>query len=172
MATSIGVRKLLIAGPLLMVLSGAYLTQVDAGATYTRDLLPAFLMAGFAIGLSAPSVQIGALSGVASKSVGLASGLVETMREIGGAVAIATVSTVLVSHTNDASRIVDPVARQSAIFDGFQSAFIVIVAMAALGAAVASIAFPRLATVDVGEVSLQLDGEELALAEAVVPRWE
>jgi EmrB/QacA subfamily drug resistance transporter len=168
LATSIGVRRLLIAGPLLMVLSGALLTQVDPGANYARDLLPAFLLAGFAIGLSAPSVQIGALSGVAGKSVGLASGLVETMREIGGAVAIASVSTVLVSHTNDASRIADPVAHQAAIFDGFQSAFIVIVVLASLGAIVAAIAFPRTAPVEVMETST----EEMVLAEATVPSWE
>jgi hypothetical protein len=45
--------------------------------------------------------QIGALSGVRGASAGLASGLVETMREIGGAVGIAVVTTVLVTRTND-----------------------------------------------------------------------
>ncbi len=77
-------------------------------ADYLTDLLPALLLAGVAIGLAAPTVQIGALSGVAGRSVGLASGLVETMREIGGAVGIAAVSTVLVARTRDAIEIVDP----------------------------------------------------------------
>ncbi|MFL5760900.1 MAG: hypothetical protein ACJ789_14345 [Thermomicrobiales bacterium] len=90
--------------------------------------------------------------------------------EIGGAVAIALVSTVLVSHTNDASRIADPAARQSAIFDGFQIAFIVIVVMAALGMAVASFAFPRQVEVPVEE--LLPEGEEFALAEATVRSWD
>lgn len=80
----------------LGALGVAWLTRVPPGADYLTDLLPAFLLVGIAIGLSAPSVQIGALSGVAGPTVGLASGLVETMREIGGAVGIAAVSPVLV----------------------------------------------------------------------------
>jgi hypothetical protein len=47
--------------------------------------------------MAAPAAQIGALSGVTHSMTGLASGLVETMREIGGAVGVAAVSTVLVS---------------------------------------------------------------------------
>jgi EmrB/QacA subfamily drug resistance transporter len=168
LASSVGVRRLLIVGPLLLAAGCAYLTQVEPGANYIRDLLPAFLLAGFAVGLAAPSVQIGALSGVAGPSVGLASGLVETMREIGGAVGIAAVSTVLVSQSNNANGIADPVAHQAAIFDGFQSAFIVIVVLASLGAFVAAIAFPRTAHVEVVESST----EEMVLAEATVPSWE
>ena len=49
-------------------------------------------------GLSAPAIQIGALSGVTRSMTGLASGLVETMREIAGAIGVAVVSTVLVSR--------------------------------------------------------------------------
>lgn len=106
------------------------------------DLMPAFLLAGVAIGVSAPSVQIGALSGVRGAAAGLASGLVETMREIGGAVGIAIVTTVLVTRTRDAVEVPGQNAGEAAL-EGFQSAFIVIVALAALGAVVASIAFPR-----------------------------
>jgi methylmalonyl-CoA mutase cobalamin-binding subunit len=84
-------------------------------------------------------VQIGALSGVAGRHIGLASGLVETMREIGGAVMIALVSTVLVSEMTESSSS----APQSVSIDGFQAAFYVIVVAVAAGALVASVAFPR-----------------------------
>jgi predicted MFS family arabinose efflux permease len=90
-----------------------------------------------------PSAQIGALTSVAEGSVGLASGLVETMREIGGAVGIAVVSTVLVASTRDAAALAGPAARQVAAFEGFQTAFAVIAAVAALGIVVAALAFPR-----------------------------
>ena len=55
-------------------------------------------LAGVAIGLCAPSLQISALTGVAESSAGIASGLVETMREVGGAAGVAAVSTALVSR--------------------------------------------------------------------------
>ena len=77
------------------------------------------------------------------EAAGLASGLVETMREIGGAVAIAAVSTVLVSRTDEARGIADPAARQAAAVDAFQDAFVVIAVLAALGVLVALVAFPR-----------------------------
>jgi EmrB/QacA subfamily drug resistance transporter len=140
LASLVGVKRLVIGGMSLLALGVAWLTRVPSGAAYLTDLMPAFLLAGIAIGMSAPSVQIGALSGVRGASAGLASGLVETMRQIGGAVGIAVVTTVLVTRTNDGA----------AALQGFRSAFIVIAALAALGAVVAAIAFPgseRLAAV-------------------------
>lgn len=145
LVSSVGVRRLLVIGMSLLALGLAWLLRVPPGAGYLTDLLPAFLLVGVAIGLSAPSVQIGALSGVAGPAVGLASGLVETMREIGGAVGIAAVATVLVARTRDAVEIAGPAAQQAAAFEAFQSAFAVTVVLAALGALVAGIAFPRTA---------------------------
>ncbi len=140
---SFGVRRLLVFGLSLAAVGMALLTRVPAGADYVTDLLPALLLAGLAIGLSAPTVQIAALSRVEGKTVGLASGLVETMREIGGAVGIAAVSTALASRTADANALTDPAARQAALADGFQSAFTVTLVLAILGVLVAAIAFPR-----------------------------
>jgi hypothetical protein len=57
---------------------------------------------------------------------GLASGLVETMREIGGAVGVAAVSTVLISHTRQASQPAAPAALHSALLNGFHAAYLVI----------------------------------------------
>jgi predicted MFS family arabinose efflux permease len=65
------------------------------------------------------------------------------MREIGGAVGIAVVSTVLVARTRDAVELASPAARQVAAFEGFQTSFAVIAAVAALGIVVAALAFPR-----------------------------
>jgi EmrB/QacA subfamily drug resistance transporter len=124
----VGVRRLLVTGLSLLAIGMLWLTRVPADASYVFDLLPAFLLAGVAIGLCAPSVQIGALSGVSESTSGLASGLVETMREIGGAAGVAAVSTVLVSRAG---------------LDGFHAAFVVIAIAAALGALTAATAFQR-----------------------------
>jgi EmrB/QacA subfamily drug resistance transporter len=143
LVSSFGVKRLLVLGLSLAALGLGWLTQLSPGANYVDDLLPAFLLLGVAIGLSAPSVQIGALTGVAGRTIGLASGLVETMREIGGAVGIAAASTVLVARTQDASELTDPAARESALFDAFQAAFGVALVLAVLGVVVAAVAFPR-----------------------------
>jgi len=123
-----GVRRLLVTGLSLLAIGVLWLTRVPADANYVTDLLPALLLAGVAIGLCAPSVQIGALSGVSDAATGFAAGLVETMREIGGAAGVAAVSTVLVSQAG---------------FDGFHAAFLVICIAGALGALTATVAFER-----------------------------
>jgi EmrB/QacA subfamily drug resistance transporter len=158
LVTRFGVRRLLIVGLSLLALGLLWLARVPTGANYVSDLLPALLLAGVAIGLCAPSVQIGALSGVSGPAVGLASGLVETMREIGGAVGIAAVSTVLVARARDAADIVVPAARAAAALDGFRAAFVVIVVIATLGVLVAAVAFPRVARVRIAST----DEEEVA----------
>jgi hypothetical protein len=70
--------------------------------------------------------------------------LVETMREIGGAVGIAVVPTVLVARTRDATQFAGAEGSGRSALEGFQSAFMVIVVVAVLGALVAGVAFPRL----------------------------
>src|SRR5207302_4332876 len=129
-----GVRGLLVAGLTLGALGLVWLARVPAGAGYVPDVLPALLLIGVTIGACAPAVQIGAMTGVKQEAAGLASGLVETMREIGGAVGIAAVSTVLVARSTHAGAL-----------GGFHAAFLVAVVMAVGGALVAWLAFPRTA---------------------------
>jgi EmrB/QacA subfamily drug resistance transporter len=107
----VGVRRLLVAGLSLLAISALLLTRIQAGGDFATDLLPALFLAGTAGGLSAPAAQIGALSGVTHSMTGLASGLVETLREIGGAVGVAAVSTVLVSRVAEIAGAADPTAR-------------------------------------------------------------
>jgi EmrB/QacA subfamily drug resistance transporter len=147
----VGVRKLLVTGLTLLTVAMVWLARVPADAEYVSDLLPALLLAGVAIGLCAPSAQIGALSGVSESTTGLASGLVETMREIGGAAGVAAVSTVLVSRTG---------------LDGFRAGFVVIAIVAAVGVLVAATAFERNTATTVGEdlsPVAPVDGEDRVL---------
>ncbi|HVX45323.1 MAG TPA: MFS transporter, partial [Mycobacteriales bacterium] len=93
----VNIRWLLIAGLLLFTAGALWLMRVPAHGDYATDLLPAFLAAGIGFGLAGPAIQISALQGVAPADSGLAAGLVETMREIGGAAGVAAVSTALVA---------------------------------------------------------------------------
>lgn len=127
-AAAVGVRRLLITGLALLAVGMLWLTPVRPDAGYLAELLPAFLLAGLGFGLCVPSLQIGALSGVSGSKSGLASGLIEMMREIGGAAGVAAVSTVLVAGTGLA---------------GFHAAFAAIGVLAALGVVVAATGFRR-----------------------------
>ena len=146
-----GVKRLLVGGMAVAAVGLLLLSRVPAGAGYVTDLLPALLLLGVSVGVTGPSVQIGAMTGVDRRQAGLASGLVETMREIGGAVGIAAVSTVLVSRTSTAGPL-----------GGFHDAFVVAGTMAALGAVVAGIAFPK-ATRSREAVSFPIQDAEPAL---------
>jgi MFS family permease len=146
LVAAVGVRRLLVAGLSLLATSALLLARVPVGGDYVTDLLPALLLAGVGGGMAAPSAQIGALSGVTHSMTGLASGLVETMREIGGAVGVAVVSTILVSRAGEIAGAADPAARELAAVNAFHAAFWVMFALAALGALTAAIAFPRRTT--------------------------
>jgi EmrB/QacA subfamily drug resistance transporter len=149
LVAAVGVRRLLVAGLSLLAISALLLTRVPVGGDYVTDLLPALLLAGVGGGMAAPSAQIGALSGVTHSMTGLASGLVETMREIGGAVGVAVVSTILVSRAGEIAGAADPAARELAAVNAFHAAFWVMFALAALGALTAAIAFPRRTTQEI-----------------------
>ncbi|WP_084628248.1 MFS transporter [Amycolatopsis nigrescens] len=123
-----GVRRLLVTGLTLLAAGMVWLTRVPADADYLTGPLPAFLLAGLGFGLCGPALQIGALSGVTESESGFASGLIETMRELGGAAGVAAVSTVLVAGTGLA---------------GFHTAFAAIGVLAGLGAITAAAGFRR-----------------------------
>ncbi len=146
----VGVRRLLVGGFTLLAIAALLLTRVRAGAHYATDLLPALILAGLAGGISAPAIQIGALSGVPHSMTGLAGGLVETLREIGGGVVVAVVATVLVSRVGTRAGAASSAAHRLAAVNAFHTTFWVMLIVAALGALTAAIAFPRSTTQQAG----------------------
>jgi EmrB/QacA subfamily drug resistance transporter len=124
----LGVRALLILGQGLLTLAVLLLTAVAADASYAAGLLPAFVLAGIAGGIAAPAAQIGALSSIAPELTGTASGLVETLRELGGAIGVAVVASLLIAANGG--------------IDGFRAGFWGIVATAAIGVVATLIVFP------------------------------
>jgi MFS family permease len=108
-----------------------YFTQVSVGGSYVGDLLPGFLIIGVGIGFSFVPISIAALAGVKPAEAGLASGLINTSQQIGGALGIAALSTIATSRTEDS--VGSGSALPVALVDGFQSAFLVGAIVAALG---------------------------------------
>ena len=95
----IGVRPTLAAGLLASALSVAWLTRVPVDGHYFWDLFPGFVLGGAGLGSSFVPITIASLAGVERSDAGIASGLVNTSRQIGGAIGIAAVSAIAATST-------------------------------------------------------------------------
>jgi EmrB/QacA subfamily drug resistance transporter len=131
LVTRVGVKPVLVTGMTMLTVGLLYFTRVSVGGSYLGDLVPGFLIIGVGIGFSFVPISIAALAGVTPSEAGLASGLINTSQQIGGALGIAALSTIATSRTEDsvASGSVLPVA----LVDGFSSAFLAGAIVAALG---------------------------------------
>ena len=131
LVTRVGVKPVLVAGMTLMTAGLLYFTQVDVGGSYLTDLLPGFLLISIGMGFSFVPISIAALAGVKDSEAGLASGLINTSQQIGGALGIAALSAVATSTTDSA--VASGTALPIALTDGFEAAFIGGAIVAALG---------------------------------------
>jgi MFS family permease len=129
--TRVGVKPVLVAGMATLTAGLVYFTQVSVGGSYLGDLLPGFLLIGVGIGFSFVPISIAALAGVEPAEAGLASGLINTSQQIGGALGIAALSTIASSRTDDA--VAAGSALPVALVDGFTAAFIAGAVIAGLG---------------------------------------
>jgi EmrB/QacA subfamily drug resistance transporter len=119
--TRVGVKPALVFGMSLMTVGLLYFTQVSVDGSYWSDLLPGFLIIGLGMPFAYVAITIAAVAGTKPHEAGLASGLINTSQQIGGAVGIAILSTVAVTTTNDA--IATGTQPPVALTDGFQAAF-------------------------------------------------
>jgi EmrB/QacA subfamily drug resistance transporter len=123
----IGVRATLMMGLALATVSVGLLTRVPVDGHYFWDLFPAFVLGGTGLGFSFVPVTIAALTGVERADAGVASGLVNTSRQIGGAIGLAGISTITASvAASYANAHGVPVASSAATVSGFQTAFVVL----------------------------------------------
>ena len=140
----IGARTTLTIGLLTSAVSVALLIRLPVDGQYFWDLFPAFVLGGAGMGLSFVPVTILGLAGVSRVDAGVASGLINTSRQIGGAIGIAATSAIAAAAT---SRYGDgPVTSLAALDRGYQTALAALTGLLLLGAAVAAI-FIRPATV-------------------------
>ncbi|MEV1143591.1 MFS transporter, partial [Micromonospora sp. NPDC049799] len=95
-----GARAVLLAGLGLAVVAFLLLVRLPADGRYLADVLPAVLVFGIAGGLSLPAVTTLAMAGAAPVDAGLASGLVNTTQQIGGAVGLAGLATLAATRTD------------------------------------------------------------------------
>ena len=122
LVTRVGVKPVLVAGMTFLTAGVAYFTQVSPGGSYVADLLPGFLVIAVGMGFSFVPISIAALAGVKPAEAGLASGLINTSQQVGGALGIAALSAIATSTTTD--QLATGSARAVALTDGFQAAFV------------------------------------------------
>jgi EmrB/QacA subfamily drug resistance transporter len=131
LVTRIGVKPILLIGMTTLTAGLVYFTQVSVGGSYLGDLLPGFLLIAVGIGFSFVPISIAALAGVQAAEAGLASGLINTSQQIGGALGIAALSTIATSRTDDA--VANGSSQAAALVTGFHGAFVAGVIIAGLG---------------------------------------
>jgi EmrB/QacA subfamily drug resistance transporter len=118
-----GARATLLAGLTLIVAGLAYFARVPTNGDYVVDVLPVMLLFGAGAGLSFPSLMTLAMSGVTPSESGLASGLVNTTLQVGGAVGLAILATLATSRTDALVAAGEPTA--AALTGGYHLAFII-----------------------------------------------
>jgi len=117
----VGVKPVLVAGMGFLTAGLLFFTQVSVGGSYLGDLLPGFLLIAIGMGFSFVPISIAALAGVEEAEQGLASGLINTSQQVGGALGIAALAALANGRTEDALAAGAQVP--AALVDGFQAAF-------------------------------------------------
>ena len=129
----LGVRSTLTIGLLTSAVSVAALTQIPVDGHYFWDLFPWFVLGGAGMGLSFVPVTIASLTGVDRSDAGIASGLINTSRQIGGAVGIAAVSAIAATSTRNYAD-AHAVSTGAALNHGFQTGLYVLTGLLVAGA--------------------------------------
>ncbi len=147
----LGVKPVLIVGMTALTAGLVYFSQVSVGGSYWTDLFPGLLLVAVGLGFSFVPISIAALAGVQPAEAGLASGLLNTSQQIGGALGIAALSAIATSTTtSDLSSGTTPAF---ALTNGFQDAFIAGAIIAFVGVLVSIFVVSRRdLTVEVPEV--------------------
>jgi EmrB/QacA subfamily drug resistance transporter len=132
LVTRIGYKPVLAVGTLFIVAGLLWFSRVSVGGGFLTDILGPSLLAAVGLGFAFVTTTIAAVSGVEEHEAGLASGLINTSQQIGGALGLAVLSTIATSRTEDVMAGGGGVA--GGLTEGFQAAFFG-------GAVIAALAF-------------------------------
>jgi predicted MFS family arabinose efflux permease len=135
LTTRFGPRPVIVVGLVILAASMGWYTQIPVDGHFWPDLLPAYLTFALGLAFGFVPVTIAALAQVAPDDAGLASGLINTNQQIGGAIGVALASTVFISTSR--SLLKSGHSPASAITSGYQNAFWALIGLALLGALMA-----------------------------------
>jgi EmrB/QacA subfamily drug resistance transporter len=135
LVTKIGFKPVLLVGLVLIAGGLVWFSQVSVDGGFTTDILGPSLLAAVGLGFAFVTTTIAAVSGIEDREQGLASGLINTSQQIGGALGLAVLATIANSRTDDviAAAGGNPAALPGALVEGFQSAFLGAAVIAVIG---------------------------------------
>jgi EmrB/QacA subfamily drug resistance transporter len=136
LALRVGIRRVLPAGMLLAAAGLVLYARLPVDGHYFWDLFPALLLSGLGMSFAFIPMTIGALTGIKHSDAGVASGLINTGQQVGGAIGVAVATTIAATYTGR-YLVAHPAASPTdggALTHGFEIAFYVFAAVAALGA--------------------------------------
>jgi sugar phosphate permease len=135
LVTRFGFKPILTTGLVLTAIALVWFAQVDVGGSYLGDILFPSLIAAVGLGFAFVPMTIAAVAGVEPHETGLASGLINTSQQVGGALGLAVLATIANTNTNDA--FASGASQATALTEGFQAAFIAGAGLAIAGAILA-----------------------------------
>jgi EmrB/QacA subfamily drug resistance transporter len=130
-----GPRTTLIPGVCMVVVALLLFARAPVGARYATDLLPPLLLIAVGVGTSFPAIMTLAMSGATPADAGLASGLVNTSMQVGGAIGLAILATLSGERTQ--SLLDDGHSLASALTSGYHLAYLAGALLAAVAATIA-----------------------------------
>jgi len=130
-----GARAMVLGGLALFMAGLALFTQAPVDGDYVSHVLPVMVLLGIGAGLCFPALMTLAMSGVTSRDVGLASGLINTTAQVGGALGLAVLATLSASRSNELIGDGRPTAE--ALTSGYHLAFGIGAALVVVALAVA-----------------------------------
>jgi EmrB/QacA subfamily drug resistance transporter len=132
LTTRCGARRMLVVGSLLSAAAAVVYARTPVDGHYFWNVFPGFVLGGVGLAFSFVPVTIAGLTGVAAADAGVASGLINTTRQVGGSVGLALVTTIAATATAHAG------AGPAALNHGFHVALYVLAGLSLLGAAFAA----------------------------------
>jgi EmrB/QacA subfamily drug resistance transporter len=130
-----GPRTTLIPGVAMVGLGLLLFARTPVDGNYLTDLLPPLLLVGVGVGTSFPSLMTLAMSGASPSEAGLASGVVNTSMQVGGAIGLAVLATLAAERTD--GREADGVAHLVALNSGYHLAYLIGAGLVAVALVVA-----------------------------------
>jgi EmrB/QacA subfamily drug resistance transporter len=159
-----GARATLIPGLGLVMTGLLYFSRVPVDANYVVDLLPAMVLFGLGAGLAFPSILTLGMSDATDADSGLASGLVNTTLQVGGALGLAVLATL--STTRTETLLESGASTASALTDGYQLAFLIGAGLVAVAMAIATAYLREPVAPQEAPAEGNLSGEQPAYSEA------
>jgi EmrB/QacA subfamily drug resistance transporter len=161
LVTRLGPRRVLTTGLLLAAGALVLLAQLPTDGHYFWNVFPALLLGGIGMALSFVPMTIAGLTGVERADAGVASGLINTSRQIGGAVGLAAVSTIATTATANYVDSHPGATAASALTHGFDVTFYVLTGLALAGALIAALFIESRTEAAVDQAPEQVDGAVL-----------